>query len=162
MDKRVRSLEEGPSRRLVCGNTAGGSLPAQRTSTAVAGGYHLRGTAELAESWGVIAQYSGDVEYWNSGGDGYKALMLADLAVRLLEGKNVTMEEYTDVINSRPGLVIQECANCGSEVEDEDMDGDLCEWCQADAQGFPYGRCPDCSGARAQDRSCACRPRRSR
>lgn len=125
MDKRIRVLEK----KVLAGDLSA-VIP-------LAAAYQRSGQApplpvdiiyealqRASRELGVIAQYSGDVEYWNSGGDGYKALTLADLAVRILEGKNVTMEEYTDVINSEPGLI---CSNCGDEV-DALVDG-MCESC---------------------------------
>lgn len=57
------------------------------------------------------------------------------------------------------GCVVEdahECAKCG--ISDKlDMTSGLCEWCRADEQGSPWGRCVFCDGARAKDGSCACK-----
>lgn len=50
----------------------------------------------------------------------------------------------------------EECSVCSVE-SDHLIDG-MCEWCWADENGSPWGRCNMCSGARANNGSCACHP----
>lgn len=53
-----------------------------------------------------------------------------------------------------------ECVDCGIDLSEHDLKAKSkrCRWCRADAEGRPYGGCPDCGGAYDFRRTCACSP----
>lgn len=119
----------------------------------------------------TVSNEAGDDEYWNKGGDGYKSSLMVEAALNEMNGGSP--ETTADLIaqaNEEPDSDSDSdsdyltCDSCSIEDEGRNEgrihrlpNGDvLCDWCIAEAQGAPHGRCRHCKGARADDRSCAC------